>query len=526
MNLKSLHKFLLLITLSFCIQAISQNGHQGKYLKYIDSASNTIDENPKIAVRYLDSIPEPLSENVKGHLACYYELRVLINNDNNEESKQFQNTVLALKYAELEKNYDLAGWASLELFYSSYIVKKDTGSYKYLDKAKTFYKLSNNKKGFAEVTQMEALDAQKNHDYKRSNEIILNHLDDYKRIEDDVYYHMYALFLLTENHIYLDSLQTAHKHFKALKALKDFSNKTPLNHVNHLATIYGELGRFHFEKKAIDSTFFYLSKSEGVKSAMNDNDKRNFYNLYIDYFKYKKDYESKNKYIDSLRIFEEQVLKKTMDASLLIGNKLMESESELSLARNQKRKNKLWIIVLFIVLIVVSTFYILKYRRSKKTASDFEKSNEEYSYLKSSHEKLKVKVHGLEDYISDIKKEIKTISSNGESPEQRKKIKELYKNLHLNASVLLDKNEDHLKLVNELNIDFFTRIKNKYPQLNDSEILICYYMFAGFKSKEMAVFLKTTTRAIEGRRYRIRKKLYLQDNQLTLQEFLDQEFNS
>ncbi|MGB5420299.1 helix-turn-helix transcriptional regulator [Algibacter sp.] len=526
MNLKFFYKLIFIVVLLFGFPLVSQNEHNGRFLKYIDSASNSIEKKPKIAALFLDSIPEPLNKNIKGHLACYYELKVLINDKNDESSKLYQNSVLALKYAELEKNYDIAGWASLELFYNSYIVKKDSSAYKYLKKAQKYYELSDNKNGIAEVTQMQALTAVNRKDYSKSNQLLLNSLDDYKRIEDDAYYHMYALFLLTTNYIELDSLSHAHKYFKTLRSLKDNATIPSSLHRRHVATIYGSLGAFHFKKKDIDSTLFYLSKSESVRNAMNDYDKRNYYNLYIDYYDFKEDYKSKNNYIDSLRVLEDYVLKKTMNASLLMGNTLMQSETELGIERKGKNTIKIWLIGLFIVLSLVSVFYVVKHKRSKKLVSSFEKNNDEYTYLKSNHEKLKAKVHGLEEYIVDVKKEIKNISSIDGTANQQHKIKELYKNLHINAPLLLDKNEDHLKLVNELNIDFFTRIKNEFPQLTSSEIIICYYLFVGFKSKEIAVFLKSSTRAIEGKRYRISKKMNLQKSELSLADYLYKTFKN
>ncbi|WJJ97796.1 helix-turn-helix transcriptional regulator [Algibacter luteus] len=524
MIIKIPNKFFLLFTLCFGLFLSAQNDHQEGYLKYIESADNALDENPKIAALYLDSIPQPLKKSIKGHLACYYKLKVLINDKNKETAKLYQNSILTLKYAEQEKNYDIAGWASLELFYNTNVIKKDSSAFKYLEDAQKFYSLSKNKYGLAEVTQMYALAELNNDSYNESNRLLLKNLEEYKSIEDDAYYYMYGLYLLTTNYIHLDSLNLAHKYFTSFKKLEDNKTITPLLFNNSLATIYGSLGGFHFKKKDIDSTLFYFAKSDGIRYAMNDNDKRNYYNLYIDYYDFKEDYKSKNNYIDSLRILEDQVLKKTMDAGLLGGDNLMNSESELVLERNKKNTNRLWALLLFIIVVLLASFYIIKHKRLKKIANKFDKSNDEFSYLKSNHEKLKLKVHGLEEYLSDVKKEIKSISSLEGGPEQRQKIKELYKNLHLNASLLLNKNEDHLKLVNDLNIDFFTKIKNNCPQLNDSDILICYYLFVGFKSKEIAVFLKTTTRAIEGRRYRIRKKLNLQENDLTLQEILIDDY--
>ena len=141
--------------------------------------------------------------------------------------------------------------------------------------------------------------------------------------------------------------------------------------------------------------------------------------------------------------------------------------------------------------------------------------------MQSSHEKLKVKVRGLEDYIVEVKKEIKSISRLNDVSLQREQIKKLYKDLHLNSSTVLDKSKSHLELVNDLNIEFFNKINEEYPQLDESEIIICYYLQIGFKNKEVAVFLNKSLRAIENKRFRIGKKLKLSESNLSLLEFLD-----
>ena len=64
-----------------------------------------------------------------------------------------------------------------------------------------------------------------------------------------------------------------------------------------------------------------------------------------------------------------------------------------------------------------------------------------------------------------------------------------------------------MELVNDLNVEFFNQIHSKYPELNDSEVITCYYLFMGFKNKEIAMFLNTSVRALESKRYRISKKI-------------------
>ena len=141
--------------------------------------------------------------------------------------------------------------------------------------------------------------------------------------------------------------------------------------------------------------------------------------------------------------------------------------------------------------------------------------------MQTSHEKLKVKVRGLEDYIVDVKKEIKNISAINDAPKQRERIKELYKDLHLNSSTVLDKSKSHLELVNDLNIEFFNKINERHPQLDDSEIIISYYLNTGFKNKEIAVFLNKSLRSIENKRFRIGKKLNLKEQNVSIVDYFE-----
>ncbi|WP_159019688.1 helix-turn-helix transcriptional regulator [Algibacter sp. L3A6] len=526
MNFKFLNKFILLIPFFVAFSVFSQHNHEDKYLRFLELASDSFSENPKIAREYLDSIPSPIKKNVKNHLACYYELKALINDKFNETAKRYQNYTLALKYAELEKNYDAAGAASLELFYNTYLIKKDSSAYKYLDNAKTYYELSENKNGLVEVMQMPAYVEFFSGNFKKSNKLILEQLDNYKSIKDDAYYYMYALFMLSSNYIDLGDIGKSHKYFNILKSLEGNPTLSKSLYQSHLATIQIGLADFYLEKKQVDSTFHYISQSKLLKRAMNDYDLRNYFNLKINYYDLKENHEAKTQYIDSLKVFEHKMLDEIMNSSINIGDSLLNVETELRAEQEKKWHIVKWLIALAVLLILLFVLYTLNKKKTKKVINNFEKSNDEFTYLKSTHEKLKVKVHGLEDYIVEVKKEIKSISSMDSGDAQRKKIKELLKNLHLDSSLLLDKTENHLELVNEFNIDFFTQIKNEYPQLNDSEVIICYYLFVGFKSKEIAVFLNSSTRAVEGKRYRITKKMDLQKSDFTLVEYLNISFKS
>ena len=121
--------------------------------------------------------------------------------------------------------------------------------------------------------------------------------------------------------------------------------------------------------------------------------------------------------------------------------------------------------------------FLLFYKKHKKNIREFINKINKTSYLTSNHEKLKVKVIGLEQYILEVKDEVKTIAALKNPQEIRENVKSLYKNIHLKFSTELVNSENHLKLINELNVRFFTDLKVLHPILNDSEIIIFYYLF-------------------------------------------------
>ncbi|WP_452226200.1 hypothetical protein [Lacinutrix cladophorae] len=511
--------------LFFSFFSLFAQSNKTEFIKFIDSAASYIDENKKLANVYLDSIPKPIDKNIEGRLAEYYQLKGIINDDFDEQTLVFQNFMQALKYAKIEADYDIAGMSSLELFYNIHLVKQDSVlALKYLNEAEKYYSLSNNTNGLAEVKQMTAYMALNNKNYFKSNAIIFKDLEYYKSIEDDAYYYMYALFMLTTNYTNLGDIDNAHKYFNHLKKLK--KNKTiPKSLYNkHEVTLYGAIANFYFKKNNIDSLQVYLQKFGSLRKAMNDHDTRNYFRLNFDYYDRIKDFDTRNAFNDSLRDFEALQMNKVLDASIQINNELIDSENLLLKETKKKYLNRNLFIAALLVLLFLAGFVSMRYKKIKQSFKEFNKRDKEFVFLKKNHEKLQVKVHGLEDYITEVKKEVKNIAVLNNQLEQRNRIKELYKKIHHNSSTILAKGESHLELINDLNVSFFSKINALHPELNSSEQIICYYLFTGFKNKEIAAFLNTSTRAVESKRYRITKKIDGITNSVSLVDYINKVF--
>jgi len=75
------------------------------------------------------------------------------------------------------------------------------------------------------------------------------------------------------------------------------------------------------------------------------------------------------------------------------------------------------------------------------------------------------------------------------------------------------------KSFNESHGNFFKKLKADYPTLVPNDLKLCAYLRLNMSSKEIASLLNITTRGVEIRRYRLRKKLNLPTDK-NLSEFL------
>lgn len=85
----------------------------------------------------------------------------------------------------------------------------------------------------------------------------------------------------------------------------------------------------------------------------------------------------------------------------------------------------------------------------------------------------------------------------------------------LQDKVVVDiKSDDVLKRVEDefdiVHDNFIKRLRERYPDLNSNEIMLCAYLRMNLSTKEIAPLLNISTRGVETIRYRLRKKLSLE----------------
>ncbi|MBU1368301.1 MAG: tetratricopeptide repeat protein [Bacteroidetes bacterium] len=204
------------------------------------------------------------------------------------------------------------------------------------------------------------------------------------------------------------------------------------------------------------------------------------------------------------------------------------------LQREQKLNNfRQWLLLLslLLVLFVGVLFYGKLQSRNKKSRLLLEqkeslnkarealmqseiknKSNELTNFALHLGEKTK--------FLEELKKELKDLRQIDEG-ERESRIKELVFNVQQNLQIQKELDEFQ-KTVQNASQGFAKKLKASFPNLTKNEERLCAMLKLNLSSKEIAALNNSTTRAVEMGRYRLRKKLQLDQDQ-NIVDFL-QEF--
>ena len=136
----------------------------------------------------------------------------------------------------------------------------------------------------------------------------------------------------------------------------------------------------------------------------------------------------------------------------------------------------------------------LMYFENEKLQQDIENKNRELAISTMSLIKKN-------EFLNDIKDELKS------TPEQ-KNLKSVIKIIDKNLN-----NTDDWKFFeeafNNADKDFLKKIKSKHPDLTPNDLKLCAYLRLNLSSKEIAPLLNISSKSVEVKRYRLRKKMDL-----------------
>ena len=134
------------------------------------------------------------------------------------------------------------------------------------------------------------------------------------------------------------------------------------------------------------------------------------------------------------------------------------------------------------------------YFENEKLQQDIENKNRELAISTMSLIKKN-------EFLNDIKDELKS------TPEQ-KNLKSVIKIIDKNLN-----NTDDWKFFeeafNNADKDFLKKIKSKHPDLTPNDLKLCAYLRLNLSSKEIAPLLNISSKSVEVKRYRLRKKMDL-----------------
>ena len=115
-----------------------------------------------------------------------------------------------------------------------------------------------------------------------------------------------------------------------------------------------------------------------------------------------------------------------------------------------------------------------------------------------------------EDFLNDIKKEIQQNTLAGKI--QKKQSEQLIDKINKNLS-----EEDEWSVFQEnfdlIHKNFFRNLKSTYPDLTPADLRLCALLRLNYTTKEIARMQNLSLRGVEAARYRLRKKIDIQENE-------------
>ncbi|NVJ87948.1 MAG: LuxR family transcriptional regulator [Flavobacteriaceae bacterium] len=219
----------------------------------------------------------------------------------------------------------------------------------------------------------------------------------------------------------------------------------------------------------------------------------------------------------------------TFKVIAFIDNKQSLNEASYSFTINKPWYLSSFFQIIYILLAASSLFiihYITKkyYRNQKEQLLESQQKELELKELENSQKIIKLNNERLRNDIDSKNRELATSTmSIIKKNDFLNKIKEELisggKDNVQKVVRIIDKNlnnTDDWKMFQEAfnNADknFIDKVKSKHPELTPNDLRLCAYLRLNLSSKEIAPLLNISTRSVEVKRYRLRKKMQLEHN--------------
>lgn len=267
------------------------------------------------------------------------------------------------------------------------------------------------------------------------------------------------------------------------------------NNVYQIVPILKQLSETHFTLNNIDSAYYYITLA--------------------------------NTYEDSLLNQEKIIELSKLESKATIEK--YEADLKQAHEKTSYQKRITWISVISIVILSCLIFYILwlSKRRIAIGKKLKEAENRELTLLNKQYlleldsknreltsntliiAKKNAMLNELSQYVENLESKGAIDGNNGQ---QLKK--------HIKSQILADDEWQYFKLhFEKVHPDFFVTLKEKHPDLSETELRLCAYIRIGMSAKEIAQMLSIQPETVNTSRYRIRKKLKLASG-MSLENYL------
>ncbi len=310
---------------------------------------------------------------------------------------------------------------------------------------------------------------------------------------------------------------------KRLKIKNKQGDSSGIASANHsIGTYYNQFGKY---KDALP----YLQKSFDIaKRKSLRYTSRNAAGALSEAYEQLGDYENAYCYFlllnainDSLRIVEnsQKITRLKMQHDYKINQQLAEAKY---------RKTEIYYFamagILIVVLLIVMLFYGKQRAKSRQHVLERERLElEKISLLEDldlKNTELQENVKFLvtkNEMISEVTKKLVDARPNF-TPENKRVINEII--LELQVSIDSDVWKDFELRFKQVHSDFYTQLNFRFPTLTPNEKKLCAFLRLNMSSREISAITNQSIKSIETARTRLRKKMGLSNQKITLSEFI------
>lgn len=299
--------------------------------------------------------------------------------------------------------------------------------------------------------------------------------------------------------------------------------------------VLNELGDIYIKKEKLDSATVYLSEARVMIEGISDNKDLMLENFIITSKLYRKrgDFENALLYHARYDSIKEEIIseeKRYKLAEMRILYEAERRENEVKLLQQEKENERLkqkallvGMVLLLVIGVLIVNRLVSGIRKNKKIFEanqhliEAKLKNEELASarLKDKLDYRKKELTSLALFIAQRNETYQELSRSLKNfdfldrDDANTKIKRLVADYERKLKINEDIDEFYSDVEN-LNDDFFFRLREKFPKLTDNDMKLAAQLRMNLSSKEISLLNNISVKSVEISRYRLRKKLNLE----------------